>query len=121
MDCVVGGIAFWRDCVLAGLRVGGTACWRDCGSWVVGIATRIAGSGIACVSAGLSVVQDCEVGGIACWRDCRRVLHVVGLQDCRQWVVGIVHGWDCVAGGIAGRGIAARGIACGGLCVCRRL
>ena len=37
--------------------------------------------------------------GIACWR------------DCRSWVVGIAHTWDCVAGGIAGRGIASHGIA----------
>ena len=73
MDCVVGRIA----------------CWQDCGSWVVGIATRIAGSGIACVSAGLSVVQDCVVGGIV-WlaglptRIARR--GIAGLRGCRQWV-----------------------------------
>ena len=86
--------------------VGGIAGWRDCGSWVVGIATRIAGSGIACVSAGLSVVQDCVVGGIAglrvggiadayCTsRDCRIAgLQAVGCQDCQR--VGLRGRWDC--------------------------
>ena len=34
---------------------------------------------------------------------------IAGLRDCRQWVVRIANGWDCVAGGIAGRGIASHG------------
>ena len=116
MICECGSWIVW----LAGLRVGGIACWRDCGSWVVGIATRIAGSGIACVSAGLSVVQDCVVGGIV-WlaglptRIARRGiagLQAVGCQDCLR--VGLP------TGGIAACGIACR-IACVGLRVCRRL
>ena len=74
-----------------------------------------------------------RVGGIACWRDCRRVLHVVGLQDCGiagsglsglptggiAWQVGLPHAGLPVMGLLLA-GFLCR-IACVGLRVCRRL
>ena len=87
--------------------VGGIAGWRDCGSWVVGIATRIAGSGTACVSAGLSVVQDCVVGGIV-W------LAGLPTRIARRGIAGLqaVGCQDCLRVGLPTGGIAACGIAC---------
>ena len=77
--------------------------------------------------AGLCGWGDCVLAGLP-----TRIARcgIAGLQDCRQWVVRIAYGWDCLRVGLPHAGLPVMGlllagfpcrIACVGLRVCRRL